>query len=225
MTSSFTMFSKIGEAASVLSEGQRSELFAALAEYGFYGTEPDGLPSELMAFFVLARDDIDNSKAMRSRGERGGRPSKNTQVAEVIEMPEPEVPETPEPEVSEPAEPEVSDTEEPQVSDGAKPRVSGKAKPNPIQSSPDQSSPDQKREGRASAARPRFRPPTVEDVRAYAEGAGCNVDAERFVDYYASNGWKVGRSPMRDWRAAARNWSRRDAPKEATSVGDVYSRL
>lgn len=34
------------------------------------------------------------------------------------------------------------------------------------------------------------------------------VEAQRFWDYYESNGWKVGRNPMRDWRAAARNWQR-----------------
>lgn len=36
------------------------------------------------------------------------------------------------------------------------------------------------------------------------------VDAQRFVDYYEANGWKVGRNPMRSWQAAARNWQRRE---------------
>lgn len=57
-------------------------------------------------------------------------------------------------------------------------------------------------------------PPTVEQVREYAAKAGINLDAERFVDYYTANGWKVGgRTPMKDWQAAARNWARRDKPK------------
>ena len=56
--------------------------------------------------------------------------------------------------------------------------------------------------------------PTVEQVREYATKAGLNLDAERFVDYYTANGWKVGgRTPMKDWQAAARNWARRDKPK------------
>lgn len=57
-------------------------------------------------------------------------------------------------------------------------------------------------------------PPTVEQVKEYATKAGINLDAERFVDYYTANGWKVGgRTPMKDWQAAARNWARRDKPK------------
>lgn len=62
----------------------------------------------------------------------------------------------------------------------------------------------------------RFSPPTVEEVKAYCEEKGLSVDAERFVDFYTSKGWKVGNSPMKDWRAACRNWAKRDAeePKQ-----------
>lgn len=59
-------------------------------------------------------------------------------------------------------------------------------------------------------------PPTVEQVKEYATKAGLNLDAERFVDYYTANGWKVGgHTPMKDWQAAARNWARRDTQKPA----------
>lgn len=59
-------------------------------------------------------------------------------------------------------------------------------------------------------------PPTVEQVKEYAAKAGLNLDAERFVDYYTANGWKAGgRTPMKDWQAAARNWARRDTQKPA----------
>lgn len=55
--------------------------------------------------------------------------------------------------------------------------------------------------------RTRFSPPTVEEVHAYCKEKGYAVDPQRFVDYYTSNGWKVGKNPMKDWRAAVRNWS------------------
>lgn len=61
--------------------------------------------------------------------------------------------------------------------------------------------------GRAQA---RFSPPTPEEVGAYASEAGISIDPGAFVDHYASKGWKVGSQPMRDWRAAVRNWARRD---------------
>jgi len=44
-----------------------------------------------------------------------------------------------------------------------------------------------------------------------------NVDAEAFVDFYNSNGWKVGKNPMKDWKAACRNWSRRERSKPVKS--------
>ena len=54
----------------------------------------------------------------------------------------------------------------------------------------------------------RFTPPTVEEVEDYINEKGYNIDAHKFVDYYTANGWRVGKSPMKDWRAAVRNWSR-----------------
>ena len=61
-----------------------------------------------------------------------------------------------------------------------------------------------------------FAPPNVEDIRVYCQKKGYRLDAQRFVDYYASTGWCVGKSPMRDWRAAVRNWSRKETPHETT---------
>jgi len=54
----------------------------------------------------------------------------------------------------------------------------------------------------------RFTPPTLEEVKAYCSERGNQVDAERFVDYYTANGWKVGKNPMKDWKAAVRTWER-----------------
>lgn len=56
----------------------------------------------------------------------------------------------------------------------------------------------------------RFAPPSIDDVKAYCKERGNTVDAQRFIDYYTSNGWKVGKNPMKDWRAAVRTWERKD---------------
>ena len=56
----------------------------------------------------------------------------------------------------------------------------------------------------------RFIPPTVEDVAAYCRERSNNVNAQTFVDFYSSKGWKVGNQPMKDWRACVRTWERRD---------------
>lgn len=61
-------------------------------------------------------------------------------------------------------------------------------------------------------ARTRFTRPTIDEIKAYAaEQKYPNFDAQRFLDYYESKGWLVGKSPMKDWKAAVRNWARNDA--------------
>lgn len=55
---------------------------------------------------------------------------------------------------------------------------------------------------------PRFAEPTIEEVLAYCRERGNGVDPNRFHAYYTSNGWKVGKNPMKDWRAAVRTWER-----------------
>ena len=60
------------------------------------------------------------------------------------------------------------------------------------------------------ATRKRFTPPTVEEVHGYCCERGNNVNAQRFVDYYNSNGWMVGRNKMKDWKAAVRTWEQKD---------------
>lgn len=62
--------------------------------------------------------------------------------------------------------------------------------------------------------RARFSPPSVDDVRAYCSEQGYTaVDPQRFVDYYASNGWMVGKNKMKDWKAAVRGWNSREKEK------------
>lgn len=61
----------------------------------------------------------------------------------------------------------------------------------------------------------KFYPPTVAEVRAYCDAMGYGVNPQSFVDFYESKGWKVGKAPMKDWRAAVRTWEakRKEAPR------------
>ena len=56
----------------------------------------------------------------------------------------------------------------------------------------------------------RFTPPTLEEVTAYCKERGNKVDPQRFIDFYESKGWMVGRTKMKDFKAAVRNWERND---------------
>ena len=209
MSAAFTIFEKFGDVCAALDEADRKELCYAICMYGMFGQEVE-LPYLLKAIFISLKEDIDNSKESRQRGSKGGRPRKGT----------------PAPADSASREPGVSENEKPGVSETAKPPVSGNAAKTESQTKPSQAKPSQAKGGK------RFAPPTREEVSAYAleyaeekrlDPGG--FDAERFVDYYTANGWKVGRNAMRDWRAAVRDWVRRDCRERNGGEADEYSRL
>lgn len=117
--------------------------------------------------------------------------------------------------------------------DGDQASCTGDAKHRPENESEKESEKEKEMKG-ARRARARFSPPSADDVSAYAAERGLDIDAAAFVDFYAAKGWNVGTSPMRDWRAAVRNWCRRDggrgrpgpsgqAPRGA--VRDEYAEL
>lgn len=73
----------------------------------------------------------------------------------------------------------------------------------------------------------RFTKPTLEDVQAYCQERNKGVDAQKWYDYYSANGWKVGKNPMKDWKAAVRTWERGDnngkhKPVNFTPYPDEY---
>ena len=79
-------------------------------------------------------------------------------------------------------------------------------------------------EKKESSAAHRARPLDQSEAVAYFAELGMPADeAQRFTDYYTANGWKVGRNPMKDWKAAARNW-RKGYQDKQTKQGDTTAR-
>ena len=67
----------------------------------------------------------------------------------------------------------------------------------------------------AVTTHPHFVPPTVEEVAEYVAKRGSRIDPQGFLDFYASKGWLIGKTPMKDWKAACRNaehWERWNTP-------------
>jgi hypothetical protein len=56
-----------------------------------------------------------------------------------------------------------------------------------------------------------FAKPSIEDLQEYKKEKGLSFDPQSFLDYYDSNGWKVGKNSMKDWKATARNWERNNS--------------
>ena len=71
----------------------------------------------------------------------------------------------------------------------------------------------------------RFVPPTEDEVALYCNERRNHVNAQKFVDYYSSNGWKVGRNPMKDWKAAVRTWERSESTEKDYQREMEYSDL
>lgn len=138
-------------------------------------------------------------------------------------------------------------------SNGGSKQPSNDASKQPSKTTSKQSSkPESKTESKAASKRPseeeeeeevgitekgkgkraRFRAPSPADVReyaaAYAESKGIalgsiDFNPDHFVDYYESKGWKVGKAPMKDWKATVRNWLRSSKPRGKEASGDDYS--
>lgn len=72
----------------------------------------------------------------------------------------------------------------------------------------------------------RFRAPSPAEVSEYAQQYAAtknldlraiDFDPEYFCDYYESNGWHVGKQPMKDWKATVRRWLRTSKPKNGSA--------
>jgi len=79
---------------------------------------------------------------------------------------------------------------------------------------------EEKRTERAPARR--FVAPTVEEVAKYCQERKNGIDAEKFVAYYASIGWLVGRNPMKDWQKAIITWERNNDQPRNSEFGNIF---
>lgn len=68
-----------------------------------------------------------------------------------------------------------------------------------------------------SSIKEKFKKPSVDEVKEYCKERKNNIDPERFVDYYTAKGWKIGKQPMKDWKAAVRTWEKNNFDKTNSS--------
>lgn len=194
------------EALSPFTDEEKGRLMTAMIKYAVTGEEPEFNGNERYIWpSIKAQIDRDiqyyqeKCATNRINGRKGGRPSKNREV----------IPET-ERFSEKPKKPKEKDKE----------NENGKEKDM-----------DKEKESESIIAdKPPhtwFTPPTLDEVEAYCTEKCYNIDPQRFVDYYTSNGWKIGRNHMEDWRAAVRSWNGKEKPdgknehKPAWTVGTV----
>lgn len=223
-SNAFTFQAKYADALKGLPEEAQAEFALAIINYGCYGEEPCFKTPYLYALFTLAREDIDYSVKSRANGSKGGSKSSKAKA------------ETP----SEQSGTPLAETDNPPCEVSATPLVEGSQPPldengNPIHSIAIHSK--AKHSSTEQVGSPRMARPSASKVEAFMAGyavekgislsaARIRDEAESFVDFYASKGWKVGKAPMKDWRAAARRWIRDKGGQGMKGGGDAdFSRF
>ena len=198
---SFIFYRSFFEAIDTLPRDIQGEIYRAIVRYGITGEETECLKPIARSLFILMKPQIDANTSRYENGCKGGRPKAGGED----EKPNGNQTETK-------PKPNGNQTE-------TKPKPNGnqtETKPKPNDNDNDNVNNLKKREkdksfSKESAKKPPgvFRPPTVEEVRDYVQQKGYPVDAEMFVDFYASKGWMVGKNRMKDWQAAVRTWKRK----------------
>ena len=194
MNDSMVFYRSFYEAIRLLPPELRLQAYDTILAYGIDEIEPEELDAYVEMVYTLIKPQVDANSRRRSNGGKGGRPSHNEyKIDETIGF------ENGKPLVIESENHRLSETETDGYAD-EKPNVNVNANVNVNVKDNDK--------GVGEPKRTRFVPPSIADVKNYSDANGLNVDAERFVDFYSSKGWTVGKSPMKDWKAAARNWDR-----------------
>ena len=192
MRDSLIFYRSFMESFAELPDDERLQMYDAVIKYGLDGKEPK-LSGLCAALFKLVKPQLDANERRYQNGLKGGRkPNGNQNVTK--------------------QEPNRNQSE-------TKPKPNHnqtvtKTEPN-VNVNDNVNANENKRACR-------FAPPTLDDVTAYCTERGNGIDPQRFMDYYQSNGWKVGKNPMKDWKAAVRTWEQRDAaPKKAEDDTEI----
>lgn len=195
MSRNFTFFQSFGEAAMMMPDDERLAFYDAIVRFAILEEEPTDLPGSAKLVFAAIKPIVANSVRDTLNGSQGGRPRK-TPSETPLKTPTKTPTKKPNENLM------YSNVEECNVNVGEGKEVAD------------------------APTRTRFVKPSLQEVAAYAASMHyTGFNAERFQAYYESNGWKVGRNPMKDWKAAVRNWHAKDKAEAAPKMQPTYDEL
>ena len=193
------------------------EVYQAIAEYAIYDNLIELKPLAKVAFgFIKQTIDRDTQKYIsisekRSEaGKKGGRPLKNNELKESNEKQKKQL-------LSEKSKKSncplndndnVNDNDisflekKKQKSDAAVSDLENENSESPLETL-------QAPKEQSGGGRKRFVIPTPEEVQAYCDERKNGILGQQFCDFYSAKGWKIGKEPMKDWKAAVRTWEMR----------------
>ena len=192
------IFADMEETLSLYSDEERGRLLSAMMAYSFRGEEPEFTGAERFVWPML-RNHIDScenrSEKMKANGKCCGRPESKPEANESK---------------AKQTEANESKAKQTEANESKTEQTDSKTKPIQEQDHEQEHVHDQDHKS-TREKRTRFVPPTPEEVQAYMlEQGGTHVQAVRFMAHYGSNGWKVGKNPMKNWKDAVRGWISRD---------------
>ena len=179
MRDSFVFYRSFADAIAGLPPEEYKKVMQAIIGYALDGTEPTAGGIEYTVF-CLVKPQIDANNKRYENGKKGGRPITKQEPSNNQD-------------VTKKKPSNNQDVTNPQ------PNVYVNVNDNDIK----------KKDTNVSKEKAsRFKPPTVTEVENYCREKEYRIDCERFVYFYRSNDWMVGKNKMKDWRAAVRNWAR-----------------
>lgn len=227
---SFIIFKNWAEAINALPEENQLETYKALIEYGLHGQMPQDISpvskAMLISFSVGMENSIAKYNASVENGKLGGRPPKDKNLNkpnENLDKPNKTQENLDEPNPN--LNVNVNDNVYVNVNDNV--NNINNITSNKL-STPKQSKLDKKGVCNNARARvrttPTFIKPTIEEVQKYCDERKNNVNAEKFWNFYESKGWFVGKSKMKNWKAAVITWEQEDKEK-SNSPGNFKERM
>lgn len=210
----FTWYRSYYDALKELPAEEFRDIVLAVCAYALDGEEPE-LSGVARAIFTLIRPTLEVG---RSKAENRSRAEQTSISAE-------QTGNSPEQTKNKPEQ-----TQNKRKQTGNKPEQTGN-KPEQTRNKPEQTRKEKEKEKEREkesendsycsppppSGPKRFVPPTLAEVQSYVAQRQSPVDPQGFIDFYASKGWMVGKTPMKDWKAACRNaetwerWSRTEA--------------
>ena len=208
---SFVFYRSFRDALSDLPSDGRARLFMAIADYSLDGIEPslDGIG---LTIWKLIRPNLNASRTRFENGCKGGAPIGNTNAKKTY----------PNNRNSTEIQPNINqetsnkDMDKDEEGDKDKDKEEKEDMDNGV--SFDTSQPitpiiEFEEVKPTNPKRTKFTPPSLLDVLVYTNENDLETDGEAFFYFYESNGWRVGRNPMKDWKMALKRWAREDAKK------------
>ena len=202
---SFVFYRSFYEGIKELPRDIQGEVLTAIMEYGLNGVTTENQKQITKAMFALIKPQLDANNQRFENGKKGGRPKANCNQTETETKPKQNQNKTkPEPNVN--VNDNVNDIsfleKKKQKSDVAVSDLENENSESPLETL-------QVPKEQSGGGRKKFTIPTPEEVQAYCDERKNGILGQQFCDFYSSKGWKIGKEPMKDWKAAVRTWEMR----------------